>query len=93
LVGALAVVFLYFMIAKKAFTIAALTSDLYGKAIAVGIGTLIACQAIINISMTIGLMPVVGIPLPLVSYGGSSLIATLIAIGLLVNVGLRRSTF
>ena len=93
LVGALAVVFLYYMIAKKAFTIAALTSDLYGKAIAVGIGTLIAFQVIINISMTIGLMPVVGIPLPLVSYGGSSLIATLVAIGLLLNVGMRRSTF
>ncbi|MDP3804268.1 MAG: rod shape-determining protein RodA [Candidatus Omnitrophota bacterium] len=93
LIGALVLVFLYFMIVRKAFTIAALTSDQYGKAIAVGIGTLIAFQVIINISMTIGLMPVVGIPLPLVSYGGSSLIATLIAIGLLVNVGMRRSTF
>jgi len=93
LLGALALIFLYFMIARKASTIASLTSDLYGKAIAAGIGVLIAFQVIINISMTIGLMPVVGIPLPLVSYGGSSLIATLIAIGLLVNVGLRRSTF
>lgn len=93
LLGALAVVFLYFLIVRRAFAITTLTSDLYGKCIATGIGTLIAFQVIINISMTIGLMPVVGIPLPLISYGGSSLIATIIAIGLLVNVGMRRSTF
>lgn len=91
--GAMTLVFLYFMIAQRSFTISTLTSDLYGRLIATGIGMLIAFQVIINIAMTIGLMPVVGIPLPLVSYGGSSLIATLIAIGLLINVGLRRSTF
>jgi len=92
-VGALATTFLYFLIVKRAFTIANLTSDLYGKAIANGIGVLLAFQVVINISMTIGLMPVVGIPLPLISYGGTSLIATLTAIGLLVNVEMRRSTF
>jgi len=93
LLGALAVVFLYYMIVRRAFIISTQTSDLYGKCIAIGIGVLFAFQVIINISMTIGLMPVVGIPLPLISYGGSSLIATLVAIGLLVNVCMRRSTF
>jgi rod shape determining protein RodA len=91
--GAAALILLYFFIVKRAFNIAALTSDLYGKTIASGIAVMIGLQVVINISMTIGLMPVVGIPLPLVSYGGSSLIATVIAISLLINVGIRRSTF
>ncbi len=91
--GAAVLILLYFFIVKRAFNIATLTSDLYGKTIASGIGVMIGLQVVINIAMTIGLMPVVGIPLPLVSYGGSSLIATVIAIGLLINVGIRRSTF
>jgi len=91
--GAAALVLLYFFIVKRAFNIAALTSDVYGKTIATGIGVMVGLQVVINIAMTIGLMPVVGIPLPLVSYGGSSLIATVVAIGLLINVGIRRSTF
>ena len=91
--GAVVVVFLYFVIVQKAFTIANLTSDRFGKLIATGIGVLLGFQVIINIGMTIGLMPVVGIPLPLVSYGGSSLLSTLVAIGLLLNVYMRRSTF
>jgi rod shape determining protein RodA len=91
--GSAALVLIYFLIIKKAFNIAAFTSDLYGKTIAAGIGVMIGLQVVINIAMTVGLMPVVGIPLPLVSYGGSSLITTVIAIGLLLNVGMRRSTF
>jgi rod shape determining protein RodA len=91
--GAMALVLLYLLIVKRAFNIAASTSDMYGKSIATGLAIMMAFQVIINISMTIGLMPVVGIPLPLVSYGGSSLLATLVAIGLLINVGMRRSTF
>lgn len=91
--GASVLVLMYFFIVKRAFSVASLTSDLYGKTIAYGIGTMIGVQLVINIAMTIGLMPVVGIPLPLVSYGGSSLIATVVAIGLLINVGVRRLTF
>ncbi|MDD5136663.1 MAG: FtsW/RodA/SpoVE family cell cycle protein, partial [Candidatus Omnitrophica bacterium] len=91
--GAAALLLMYFFIVKRAFNIASLTSDLYGKTIAAGIGVMIGLQVVVNIAMTIGLMPVVGVPLPLVSYGGSSLIATVLAIGLLINVGMRRSTF
>ncbi|MDD3905313.1 MAG: rod shape-determining protein RodA [Candidatus Omnitrophica bacterium] len=91
--GAAALLLMYFFIVKRAFNIADLTSDIYGKAIASGVGVMIGLQVVINISMTIGLMPVVGIPLPMISYGGSSLITTVVAIGLLLNVGLRRSTF
>jgi rod shape determining protein RodA len=50
-------------------------------------------QIVINISMVTGILPVVGITLPLVSYGGSSLVSTMIAIGLLINVSMRRYTF
>ena len=92
-IGAVVLVLLYFIIVSKAFNISALTTDRYGKAIATGIAVMLALQVIINIGMTIGLMPVVGVPLPLVSYGGSSLLATMVAIGLLLNVGMRRSTF
>jgi rod shape determining protein RodA len=92
-VGAIFLVFCYFFIVRKAYATASLTTDMYGKTIACGIGTMLAMQVVINVGMTIGMMPVVGIPLPLVSYGGSSLITTLAAIGLLLNVGMRRSTF
>ena len=91
--GASALVLLFFVLVNKAFVIANQTSDMYGKCIATGVGVMLAMQVIINVGMTIGLMPVVGIPLPLVSYGGSSLLSTMIAIGLLLNVGMRRSTF
>lgn len=93
LLGGLALILLYFFIIQRAFRIAELTSDMCGKAIATGVGMMLAMQVVVNIAMTVGLMPVVGIPLPLVSYGGSSMIATLISIGLLLNVGMRRSTF
>jgi rod shape determining protein RodA len=92
-IGASALILLYLVLVKKALTISNTTSDIYGKCIATGAGMLLAMQVIINIGMTIGLMPVVGIPLPLVSYGGSSLLSTMVAIGLLLNVGMRRSTF
>lgn len=91
--GAVALILLYLLIVHRSFNIGNLTSDRCGKCIATGIAVLLSLQVIINIGMTIGLMPVVGIPLPLVSYGGSSLLATLVAIGLLLNVGMRRSTF
>ena len=57
--------------------------------LATGIVTLLATQAIINTGMTVGLMPITGMTLPLVSYGGSSLVATAIALGLLINVAIR----
>ncbi|MBN2452775.1 MAG: rod shape-determining protein RodA [Candidatus Omnitrophica bacterium] len=91
--GAAAIILLYLLVIHRSFNIGNLTSDSCGKCIAAGITVLLGLQVVINIAMTIGLMPVVGIPLPLVSYGGSSLLATLVAIGLLINVGIRRSTF
>ena len=58
-----------------------------GRLLAVGVATLFACQATINMAMTIGLLPIVGMPLPFLSYGGSSLLTSFIALGLVLNVG------
>jgi rod shape determining protein RodA len=58
--------------------------------VAVGVAAMIFWQAFINIGMSMGLLPVVGVPLPFVSYGGSSVLTTAISIGLLLNVSMRR---
>lgn len=91
--GALLVVGLYFFILKRGLIILERTTDIYGKLLGAGIITMLGFQIFVNISMTIGLMPVVGVPLPLISYGGSSLWTTVIAIALLLNVGMRRTRF
>ncbi len=58
-----------------------------GRLLAVGIATLFACQATVNMAMTVGLLPIVGMPLPFLSYGGSSLLTSFVALGLVLNVG------
>lgn len=87
--GALALITVYAVIIARGIRIIEETSDTYGKAIATGVTTLLAFQVFINISMTIGLMPVVGIPLPMISYGGSNTVMTLLGIGLLMSVARR----
>jgi rod shape determining protein RodA len=64
--------------------------DPFGIILAVGMTTLIFWQVVINIGMVMGLMPVVGVPLPLISYGGSSILTVLICIGVLLNISMRR---
>ena len=64
--------------------------DNFGALLATGIVAMITTQVFMNIGMTLGLMPITGVPLPLMSYGGSSLLATYISIGLLLNVRLKR---
>lgn len=88
-VGILAVLGLYAALFARGLMIAAGTREPYGRLIAVGIVTLLASQVLINTGMTVGLMPITGLTLPLLSYGGSSLLVTCIALGLLINVSLR----
>jgi cell division protein FtsW (lipid II flippase) len=89
LMGACGTLLLYLALFGAGLRIAAGTREPFGRLLAVGVVTLIATQTIINTGMTVGLMPVTGITLPLISHGGSSLITTAVALGLLVNVGLR----
>lgn len=89
-VGCCATLCLYAALYGQGLLIAAATRDPFGRLLAVGIVTLFATQTIINTAMTVGLMPITGITLPLLSYGGSSLATTCLALGLLMNIGLHQ---
>jgi rod shape determining protein RodA len=67
--------------------------DNFGTILAVGVTAMIGWQVVINIGMVMGLMPVVGVPLPFVSYGGSSIVTMMICIGILLNISMRRFQF
>lgn len=88
-IGAFVLISLYALIIIRGLRIIHRTNETGAKAIATGIVTLIAFQVLVNISMTIGLMPVVGLPLPAISYGGSNTVATLICAGLLLSLSRR----
>jgi rod shape determining protein RodA len=91
-VGAMAVLLLFALVLWRAFRIALLSKDPFGTFLAVAVASMIAIQVFVNVGMTIGIMPITGIPLPFVSYGGSALIADFIGVGLLLNVYMRRAT-
>ncbi|MDP6542968.1 MAG: FtsW/RodA/SpoVE family cell cycle protein [Phycisphaerae bacterium] len=90
LLGCLGVLFLYGLIFLFGVEIAIVTYDPFGRLLAVGVLALLASQILINIGMTVGLGPITGMTLPLISYGGSSLVVNCAALGLLVNVGYHR---
>jgi cell division protein FtsW (lipid II flippase) len=89
LLGTTMALALYLVLFGKGLAIAAATREPFGRLLAVGIVALLAAQTIINAGMTVGLMPITGMTLPLLSYGGSSLLFTCLSIGLLMNVGMR----
>jgi rod shape determining protein RodA len=74
----------------RAIRIAYLSKDPFGTYVAAGVASMFAIQIFINVGMTIGIMPITGIPLPFLSYGGSAMLVNCIAIGLLLNVHMRR---
>jgi len=86
LVGALVIVLLFAIVLWRGIRTALRTEDMFGRFLAVGITSMIVVQAFINISVVLGLMPTKGIPLPLVSYGGSSILVTLACVGVLLNI-------
>ena len=85
--GALLLLGLYALLLWCGIEIAVHNTDPFGRFLAVGIVAMFAVEVIVNVSMTVGLMPITGLTLPLVSYGGSSLLVSMIAVGLLNNVG------
>jgi len=89
-VGSLVFLACYFFLILWGLNIAVTARDKFGVLLAFGIVSLIFWQAFINLAMVLGLLPVVGMPLPLFSYGGSSLLTTLIGLGLLMNIRMRR---
>jgi cell division protein FtsW len=86
LVGALFVVSLFAIFLWRGMRASWRTEDVFGRYLAVGITSMVVLQAFINISVVLGMMPTKGIPLPLVSYGGSSLFVTLACVGVLLNI-------
>ena len=86
LLGALLIVVLFAIFLWRGVRVALRTQDTFGRFLAVGITSMIVLQAFINISVVLGLMPTKGIPLPFVSYGGSSLFVTLGCVGVLLNI-------
>lgn len=86
LLGCLAVVLLFTAFLWRGVRTALRTEDMFGRFLAVGITSMVVVQAFINMSVVLGLMPTKGIPLPLISYGGSSLFLTLACIGVLLNI-------
>lgn len=91
--GCTVMISLFFLFVCAALRVARVAKDRFGMLVVVGLTALIMWQALINIGMVIGLLPVVGITLPFVSYGGSSLLTLCAAVGLIENVSMRRYAF
>lgn len=89
-IGGVIILVLYFIFLYRMVKIAKNAKDVYGSLIVVGITSMFAFQIFENIGMTMGVMPVTGVTLPFLSYGGSSLLTNMIAIGIVLNVGMRR---
>ena len=83
---------LFALLLWRAIRIAYLSKDAFGTYVAAGIASMFAIQMFVNMGMVIGIMPITGIPLPFLSYGGSAMLANFIAIGLLESIHMRRFT-
>jgi rod shape determining protein RodA len=89
-VGAAFVLMLFAILIWRAIRISYLSKDPFGTYVAAGVASMFAIQMFVNVGMVLGIMPITGIPLPFVSYGGSAMLANFIAAGLLLNVHMRR---
>lgn len=92
LVGSLALLGLYGLWLLGAYLTAAACRDAFGRLIVVGFAAFVLAQVFVNVGMTIGMLPIIGLTLPFVSYGGSSMVTVWLMTGLILGVGLRRST-
>ncbi len=91
--GSLAIMCLYFLLIWRIIEIISKTNDLFGRLICVGLVAFLSFQILVNIAMTSGIMPVVGLPLPFVSYGGSSLLLSFFCIGIALNISKQHISF
>ena len=88
-VGAGLVLLLYGLLISRALRILVMSKDLLGSLIAAGVAAMLMFQVFVNVGMTVGIMPITGVTLPLLSYGGSSVITTMLAVGLLQSIYVR----
>jgi len=93
LFGCLGLLFLYLLVILVGIYIARRAADRFGMYLALGVVAMLFWHIVVNLGMVIGLLPVVGVPLPLFSYGGTSMVTTMIGVGLLLNVSMRRFMF
>jgi len=91
--GAVVLIGLYAFLVLAALDVAANARDKFGSFLSIGVAALFFWHAFINMGMVTGILPVVGVPLPLFSYGGSSVVADMLGIGILLNVSMRRFMF
>jgi len=91
--GSLLLLVLFFLLISKGLKTASLARDRLGSFISIGLVLILFWQVTINIGMVCGLLPIVGVPLPFISYGGSSLLTNWVIIGILLNIRMRRLTF
>jgi rod shape determining protein RodA len=89
-VGAILVLLIYFLILMRLIQNAQTAADLPGSFLVMGVAAVLIFQIAVNVGMVLGLMPVTGIPLPLMSYGGSSVLFTFLALGMVMNVRMSR---
>lgn len=92
-IGAVCVLLLYLFLIYRLLRVVVRSSNLFASLLAIGVATQIFFHLMVNIGMVVGLLPVVGLPLPLFSYGGSSVLCTMFAIGLVQGLGMRRFLF
>jgi rod shape determining protein RodA len=88
-IGAMLLFFLFLILGWRLFRVALLAPDRYGRLIVVGVATVIFFQAGVNVAMNVALLPVAGLPLPFISYGGSALLTLLTGLGLVEAVAMR----
>jgi cell division protein FtsW len=91
LIGTLAIVAIFVVILIRGLRASAACQDDFGRLLAIGLTVMIVAQALVNMSVVLGLLPTKGIPLPFVSYGGSSLLVNLVAVGILLNISQQAS--
>ena len=89
--GAVVMIGLVFLVLWRMLRVAERAQDTFGRLIASGVAAVVLFQSMVNIGMNLGVMPVTGIPLPFVSYGGSSFLTLMLGIGLVESVAMRRS--
>jgi len=90
-IGGVGFILLYTLLLGRCMRASARSRDEFGRLMALGIGVMLFCHVFVNIAMTIGILPITGLPLPLMSYGGSFMVSTMIALGLVQSIYQRRS--